>query len=188
SASSPSRRRARQYRTATSRWRSGSTTAGSRRRTRPPGTRAWIYLRPATDSHHGEKMFRKVLVANRGEIARRVMRTCKRLGIATVAVYSDADESAPHVRDADESVRIGPAQVKESYLNAQAIVDAAKSTGAEAIHPGYGLLSEKATFAKLVADAGIVFVGPPVAALEACGDKMKARHVALAVNVPPVPG
>jgi acetyl-CoA carboxylase biotin carboxylase subunit/3-methylcrotonyl-CoA carboxylase alpha subunit len=133
-------------------------------------------------------MFRKVLVANRGEIARRVMRTCKRLGIATVAVYSDADESAPHAKEADEAVRVGPAQVKESYLNAQAIVDAAKSTGADAIHPGYGLLSEKAAFAKLVADAGITFVGPPVRALESFGDKMKARHVALAVDVPPVPG
>jgi acetyl-CoA carboxylase biotin carboxylase subunit/3-methylcrotonyl-CoA carboxylase alpha subunit len=133
-------------------------------------------------------MFRKVLVANRGEIARRVMRTCKRLGIATVAVYSDADEGAPHVKEADEAVRVGPAQVKESYLNAQAIVDAATKTGAQAIHPGYGLLSEKAAFAKLVADAGVVFIGPPIAALESFGDKMKARHVALGVGVPPVPG
>ena len=133
-------------------------------------------------------MFSKVLVANRGEIARRVMRTCKRLGIATVAVYSDADEGAPHVLEADQSVRIGPAAVKESYLNAAAIVDAAKQTGAAAIHPGYGLLSEKAAFARAVEEAGIVFVGPPVAALEAFGDKMKARHVALAAGVPPVPG
>src|SRR4051794_17847390 len=111
-------------------------------------------------------MFTKVLVANRGEIARRVMRTCKRLGIATVAVYSDADEGAPHVKDADQAVRIGPAPVKESYLNAQAILDAAKATGAQAIHPGYGLLSEKASFAQAVIDAGLVFIGPPVAALE----------------------
>lgn len=133
-------------------------------------------------------MFRKILVANRGEIARRVMRTCKRLGVATVAVFSDADADAPHVKEADEAVRIGPAPVKESYLNAQAVVDAARSTGAQAIHPGYGLLSEKASFAKLVADAGIVFIGPPVGALEAFGDKMKARHVAMACGVPPVPG
>ena len=133
-------------------------------------------------------MFQKVLVANRGEIARRVMRTCKRLGVATVAVYSDADEGAPHVKDADEAVRIGPAPVKESYLNAQAILDAARSTGAQAIHPGYGLLSEKASFAQAVLDAGLVFIGPPVSALAAFGDKMKARHVAIAAGVPPVPG
>ncbi|MEO7094064.1 MAG: biotin carboxylase N-terminal domain-containing protein, partial [Polyangiales bacterium] len=133
-------------------------------------------------------MFTKVLVANRGEIARRVMRTCKRLGIATVAVYSDADEGAPHVKDADQAVRIGPPPVKESYLNAEAILDAARSTGAQAIHPGYGLLSEKAAFAQTVLDAGLVFIGPPVSALESFGDKMKARHVAIAAGVPPVPG
>jgi acetyl-CoA carboxylase biotin carboxylase subunit/3-methylcrotonyl-CoA carboxylase alpha subunit len=133
-------------------------------------------------------MFKKVLIANRGEIARRVARTCKRLGIATVAVYSDADEGAPHALECDERVRIGPAAVKESYLNAAAIVEAAKSTGAEAIHPGYGLLSEKSAFARAVAEAGIVFIGPPPAALDAFGDKMKARHVALAAGVPPVPG
>jgi len=133
-------------------------------------------------------MFKKVLIANRGEIARRVARTCKRLGIATVAVYSDADEGAPHVRECDEAVRIGPAAVKESYLNAEAIIAAAKSTGAEAIHPGYGLLSEKASFARAVAEAGLVFIGPKPEALEAFGDKMKARHVAIAVGVPPVPG
>jgi acetyl/propionyl-CoA carboxylase alpha subunit len=133
-------------------------------------------------------MFAKVLVANRGEIARRVMRTCKRLGIATVAVYSDADEGAPHVKDADQAVRIGPAPVKESYLNAEAVIEAARSTGAQAIHPGYGLLSEKAAFAQAVIDAGLVFIGPPVAALEAFGDKMKARHAAIAAGVPPVPG
>ncbi len=133
-------------------------------------------------------MFDKVLVANRGEIARRVMRTCRRLGVATVAVYSDADEGAPHVKEADEAVRIGPAPVKESYLAADVILAAAKQTGAKAIHPGYGLLSEKAGFAQAVADAGLVFIGPSVKALDAFGDKMKARHVALAVGVPPVPG
>jgi acetyl/propionyl-CoA carboxylase alpha subunit len=133
-------------------------------------------------------MFKKVLIANRGEIARRVARTCKRLGIATVAIYSDADEGAPHVRECDEAVRVGPATVKESYLNAAAIIEAAKSTGAEAIHPGYGLLSEKSSFARAVAEAGLVFIGPKPEALDAFGDKMKARHVALAVGVPPVPG
>jgi acetyl-CoA carboxylase biotin carboxylase subunit/3-methylcrotonyl-CoA carboxylase alpha subunit len=133
-------------------------------------------------------MFSKILIANRGEIARRIARTCKRLGVATVAVYSDADADGPHVKACDEAVRIGPAPVKESYLNASAILDAAKATGAEAIHPGYGLLSEKAGFAQAAIDAGLVFIGPPIACLDAFGDKMKARHVALAAGVAPVPG
>ncbi len=133
-------------------------------------------------------LFDKVLIANRGEIARRIARTCKRLGIATVAVYSDADESAPHVRECDEAVRLGPAPVKESYLNVEAILAAAKQTGAQAIHPGYGLVSEKGSFARAVVDAGLVFVGPPGDVLDQFGDKMKARHVALAAGVPPVPG
>jgi acetyl-CoA carboxylase biotin carboxylase subunit/3-methylcrotonyl-CoA carboxylase alpha subunit len=133
-------------------------------------------------------MFDKVLVANRGEIARRVMRTCKRLGIRTVAVYSEADREAPHVSDADESVLIGPPPAKDSYLNVEAILDALKRTGARAVHPGYGFLSEKPAFARAVADAGVVFIGPPPAVLEAFGDKMKARHVALAAGTAPVPG
>lgn len=133
-------------------------------------------------------MFRKVLIANRGEIARRVARTCKRMGIATVAVYSDADEGAPHALECDERVRIGPAPVKESYLNIEAIVAAAKQTGAEAIHPGYGLLSEKGAFARAVLAEKLVFIGPPPDVLDAFGDKMKARHVALAAGVLPVPG
>jgi acetyl/propionyl-CoA carboxylase alpha subunit len=133
-------------------------------------------------------MFSKVLIANRGEIARRVARTCKRLGIATVAVYSDADEGGPHVRECDEAVRVGPAQVKESYLNQAAIIDAAKATGAQAIHPGYGLLSEKSAFAAAAIEAGLTFIGPPPKVLDAFGDKMRARHVALAVGVSPVPG
>src|SRR6185295_241118 len=133
-------------------------------------------------------MFGKVLVANRGEIACRVMRTCKRLGVKTVAVYSDADEKAMHVEMADEAVRIGPPPVRESYLSIENIVAAAKATGAEAIHPGYGLLSEKSAFARAVVDAGVVFIGPPAGVLEALGDKMSARHVALAAGVAPVPG
>jgi acetyl-CoA carboxylase biotin carboxylase subunit/3-methylcrotonyl-CoA carboxylase alpha subunit len=132
--------------------------------------------------------FEKVLVCNRGEIARRVIRTCKRLGIRTVAVYSAADAEAPHVTDADEAVLIGPAPAKDSYLNAPAILAAIRQTGAKAVHPGYGFLSEKSSFARAVADAGVVFVGPPPAVLDAFGDKMKARHVALSAGTSPVPG
>jgi acetyl-CoA carboxylase biotin carboxylase subunit/3-methylcrotonyl-CoA carboxylase alpha subunit len=133
-------------------------------------------------------MFRRVLVANRGEIALRVMRTCRRLGIETVAIYSDADERSPHVRFADRAVRIGPPPVKDSYLNVAAIVDAARNAGAEAIHPGYGLLSENEGFARAVAAAGVVFIGPPPAALDAFGDKLKARALARSVGVEPPAG
>jgi acetyl-CoA carboxylase biotin carboxylase subunit/3-methylcrotonyl-CoA carboxylase alpha subunit len=133
-------------------------------------------------------VFDKILIANRGEIACRIARTCKRLGIRTVAVYSDADAGSPHVRMADEAVRIGPPPVRESYLSISAIVDAARSTGARAIHPGYGLLSEKESFSRAVTDAGIVFIGPPPNALDAFGDKIKAREVAKSVGVQPPPG
>jgi acetyl-CoA carboxylase biotin carboxylase subunit/3-methylcrotonyl-CoA carboxylase alpha subunit len=133
-------------------------------------------------------VFTKILIANRGEIACRIMRTCKHLGIATVAVYSDADKDAPHVRMADEAVRIGPPPVKDSYLSIDAVVAAARETGAQAIHPGYGLLSEKEAFARAVIDAGIAFIGPPLEALAAFGDKIKAREVAKSVGVEPPPG
>ena len=106
-------------------------------------------------------MFKKILVANRGEIACRVFRTAKKMGIATVAVYSDADARAPHVLMADEAVRLGPAPAAESYLKAELILLAAKETGADAIHPGYGFLSERESFARACAEAGIAFIGPP---------------------------
>ncbi len=133
-------------------------------------------------------MFRRVLIANRGEIACRIQRTCHRLGIETVAVHSDADSGAPHVRAATVAVRIGPAPVKESYLDIAAILRAAKETGADAIHPGYGLLSEKQEFAAAVREAGITFIGPPNACLDAFGDKIKARDVARRAGALPPPG
>ena len=133
-------------------------------------------------------LFDKVLVCNRGEIARRVIRTCKRLGIATVAIHSEADADAPHVRDADEAVLVGPAPAKDSYLAMERIIDAVKATGAKAVHPGYGFLSEKSAFARAVAEAGAVFIGPPPDVLDSFGDKMKARHVALSAGTSPVPG
>ncbi|MFQ5563923.1 MAG: acetyl/propionyl/methylcrotonyl-CoA carboxylase subunit alpha [Parvularculaceae bacterium] len=131
---------------------------------------------------------RKILIANRGEIACRIMRTAKARGIETVAVYSDADKNAYHVRMADEAVRIGGPAPAESYLNIEAIIGAAKSSGADAVHPGYGFLSERADFARACAEAGIIFIGPPAAAMAAMGDKAKARRRMLAAGVPCVPG
>ncbi|AJP71815.1 acetyl-CoA carboxylase biotin carboxylase subunit [Sphingomonas hengshuiensis] len=133
-------------------------------------------------------MFKKILVANRGEIACRVMRTARKMGIATVAVYSDADARAPHVLMADESVRLGPAPASESYLKAELILLAAKETGADCIHPGYGFLSERESFARACAEAGIAFVGPPPAAIAAMGDKIESKKLAKAAGVNVVPG
>ena len=133
-------------------------------------------------------MFNKILIANRGEIACRVMRTARRMGIKTVAVYSDADARAPHVLMADESVRLGPAPAAESYLKAELILLAAKQTGADCIHPGYGFLSERESFARACADAGIAFVGPPPNAIAAMGDKIESKKLAKAAGVNVVPG
>ena len=132
--------------------------------------------------------FRKILIANRGEIACRVIRTAHRLGYRTVAVYSDADAGAPHVQQADEAVHIGAAPAAESYLNIDALLAAARATGADAVHPGYGFLSERADFAQACADAGLVFIGPPPAAIRAMGDKAGAKRRMLAAGVPCAPG
>ncbi|MDR3375720.1 MAG: acetyl/propionyl/methylcrotonyl-CoA carboxylase subunit alpha [Ancalomicrobiaceae bacterium] len=133
-------------------------------------------------------MFKKILIANRGEIACRVIKTARRMGIKTVAVYSDADRDALHVEMADEAVAIGPAAASESYLVIDRIVAAAKQTGAEAVHPGYGFLSERSAFPKALAEAGIVFIGPHPAAIDAMGDKIESKKFANAANVSTVPG
>lgn len=133
-------------------------------------------------------MFQKILIANRGEIACRVMRTAKRMGLATVAVYSDADARAPHVLMADEAVRLGPAPAADSYLRADLILDAARATGADCIHPGYGFLSERESFARACEEAGIAFVGPPPGAIAAMGDKIQSKKLAKAAGVNVVPG
>jgi len=133
-------------------------------------------------------MFKKILIANRGEIACRVIKTARRLGIATVAVYSDADKDALHVEMADEAVAIGPAPAAQSYLSIEKIVQACKDTGAEAVHPGYGFLSERAAFASALAEAGIVFIGPNPHAIEAMGDKIESKKFANAAKVSTVPG
>ncbi|HVX39879.1 MAG TPA: acetyl-CoA carboxylase biotin carboxylase subunit [Gemmatimonadaceae bacterium] len=133
-------------------------------------------------------MFNKILIANRGEIALRVIRACRELGVTSVAVYSDADAGAPHVREADEAVNIGAPPSSESYLKGDRIIEVAQRVGAEAIHPGYGFLSEREWFARAVRDAGLVFIGPPAEAIAAMGSKTAARQLAIAANVPVVPG
>src|SRR6188472_3964155 len=133
-------------------------------------------------------MFNKILIANRGEIACRVIRTARQMGIATVAVYSDADRDAVHVEIADEAVHIGPAPAAQSYLVADNIIAACKSTGAEAVHPGYGFLSERAAFCAALEAQGIVFIGPKPKAIEAMGDKIESKKFANAAKVSTVPG
>ena len=122
-------------------------------------------------------MFNKILIANRGEIACRVIKTARRMGVATVAVYSDADRDALHVRMADEAIHIGAAPARESYLLGDRILEAALATNADAIHPGYGFLSENAGFARACAEQGVVFIGPPTAAIEAMGSKSAAKRI-----------
>jgi acetyl-CoA carboxylase biotin carboxylase subunit len=133
-------------------------------------------------------MFRKVLIANRGEIALRIIRACRELGVRTVAVYSEADRESLHVRFADEDVCIGPAPARDSYLNIPRLIAAAEVTGAEAIHPGYGFLAENAEFAEICERSDIVFIGPTAEQIRLMGDKAVARRTMASVGVPTVPG
>jgi 3-methylcrotonyl-CoA carboxylase alpha subunit len=134
------------------------------------------------------QMFKKVLIANRGEIAIRIIATCREMGIQTVAVYSDADRNAGHVREADEAFHIGPSPAAQSYLRVDAIIDVARQSGAEAIHPGYGFLSENAGFVEACEKAGIIFIGPPAAAMRLMGSKIEAKQLARSVGAPTIPG
>src|SRR2546423_14205458 len=133
-------------------------------------------------------MFKKVLIANRGEIAIRIMATCREMGIQTVAVYSEADRQARHVREADEAYYIGPAPASQSYLRIPTIIEVARQSGAEAIHPGYGFLSENAAFVEACEQAGIVFIGPPAPAMRLMGSKIAAKQLAQSVDAPIIPG
>ncbi len=133
-------------------------------------------------------MFKKILIANRGEIACRVIKTARKMGIKTVAVYSEADKDAMHVTMADESVCIGPPPSKESYLSMDKIIAACKQTGAEAVHPGYGFLSENATFSRRLEEEGIIFIGPKHYSVEQMGDKIASKKLALTAKVNVIPG
>ncbi len=133
-------------------------------------------------------MFKKILIANRGEIACRVIKTARKMGIQTVAVYSDADANALHVKMADEAVHIGPPPANQSYIVIDKIMDAIRQTGAEAVHPGYGFLSERMDFAAALEEAGVVFVGPPSPAIESMGDKITSKKIAQDAGVSTVPG
>src|SRR5438876_2493728 len=133
-------------------------------------------------------MFKRILIANRGEIACRIIKTARRLGIETVAVYSDADKDALHVEMADQAIRIGPPPAAESYLVIEKIIEAVKATGAEAVHPGYGFLAEREAFARALEAAGIVFIGPNPKAIAAMGDKIESKKAAAAAQVSTVPG
>jgi 3-methylcrotonyl-CoA carboxylase alpha subunit len=137
---------------------------------------------------YNQRMFTKILIANRGEIAVRIIRACRALGIGAVVVYSEADQGALHVRMADEAYLIGPAPAPQSYLRSEALLEAALRSGAQAIHPGYGFLSERAHFAQAVRDAGLVFIGPPAEAIALMGDKVAAKHLAIQAGIPTIPG
>ena len=128
-------------------------------------------------------MFEKILIANRGEIACRVIRTARAMGITTVAIYSDADADAPHVRMADEAVRIGPPPANQSYIVIDKVMEAIRSTGAQAVHPGYGFLSENKAFAEALEEEGVAFIGPPASAIEAMGDKITSKKIAAEAGV-----
>src|SRR4051812_2368071 len=133
-------------------------------------------------------MFSKILIANRGEIAVRIARACADMGIKSVGVYSDADRTALHVRACDEAYHLGPAPVSESYLKGEKIIKIARKAGCDAIHPGYGFLSENAAFARSVGEAGLVWIGPPPDAIELMGSKIESKRLAEKVGVPIVPG
>ena len=161
---------------------------GSQHWSQPPCLQCSRRNRRQVESKTVRGMFKKILIANRGEIAVRVIRACREMGIATVAIYSDVDRAALHVRKADEAYHIGPPQASESYLRVDKILDVAKRSGAEAIHPGYGFLSENATFAQACADAGVKFIGPTPASMETMGSKTRARQEMEKAGVPLVPG